>query len=246
MRRSRRGSRAVDFPSSGEDSFVAIVVTKLTGALLFILLLTMTIMALLPRAVDTAGPATASDVAAAKLEITTPEALPEAIAGRPYHLALAAIGATEQARWTVVGELPEGLTLDPVSGRIEGTPTRALSGVRELSLIVSDGPRRASSGARLVVYEPDESLVLASPWLPQRPRVAIRSWLQNGFGFVVLLLVHAVGMNAIAGLEGRARGADPESRASVRRFFAYRAVLRVASLSAFLGLTIWLIRPLNH
>ena len=53
MRRSRRGGGSgVEFGSSGEDSFVAVVVTKLTGALLFILLLTMVIMALLPKAVD--------------------------------------------------------------------------------------------------------------------------------------------------------------------------------------------------
>ena len=53
MRRSRRGGgSSSEFGSSGEDSFVAVVVTKLTGALLFILLLTMVIMALLPKAVD--------------------------------------------------------------------------------------------------------------------------------------------------------------------------------------------------
>jgi hypothetical protein len=42
----------MEFGGSGEDSFVAVVVTKLTGALLFILLLTMVIMALIPKAVD--------------------------------------------------------------------------------------------------------------------------------------------------------------------------------------------------
>ena len=40
MRRSRRGGHhpGLEFGGSGEDSFVAVVVTKLTGALLFILL----------------------------------------------------------------------------------------------------------------------------------------------------------------------------------------------------------------
>src|SRR6516165_5336214 len=53
MRRSRRGRGShLEFGGSGEDSFVAVVVTKLTGALLFILLLAMVIMALLPKAVD--------------------------------------------------------------------------------------------------------------------------------------------------------------------------------------------------
>ena len=53
MRRARRGAvSGLEFASSGEDSFVAVVVTKLTGALLFILLLTMVIMALVPKAAD--------------------------------------------------------------------------------------------------------------------------------------------------------------------------------------------------
>ena len=57
MRRNRRGGGSgLEFGGSGEDSFVAVVVTKLTGALLFILLLTMVIMALLPKAVDMAPP----------------------------------------------------------------------------------------------------------------------------------------------------------------------------------------------
>ena len=57
MRRNRRGGGSgLEFGGSGEDSFVAVVVTKLTGALLFILLLTMVIMALLPKAVDLAPP----------------------------------------------------------------------------------------------------------------------------------------------------------------------------------------------
>src|SRR4051794_2182139 len=98
MRRTRRGLKGGhEFGGSGEDSFVAVVVTKLTGALLFILLLTMVIMALLPKAIDL--PVAARDGhqetdAPTPLEIVTPEQLPEAIAGRPYQLALAARGAS--------------------------------------------------------------------------------------------------------------------------------------------------------
>src|SRR3954462_7395349 len=112
MRRSRRSGHAgLEFGGSGEDSFVAVVVTKLTGALLFILLLTMVIMALLPKAIDLpSSPGKAGDEAdAATLVVTTPEALPEAIAGRPYELALAADGGKGHLRWTLVGDLPKGL-----------------------------------------------------------------------------------------------------------------------------------------
>src|SRR4051794_39339937 len=105
MRRSRRGGHSgLEFGGSGEDSFVAVVVTKLTGALLFILLLTMVIMALLPKAVDLPSSSTRaprSDFEAEPLAIATPGELPEAIAGRPYLLALAATGGRGPARWAV-------------------------------------------------------------------------------------------------------------------------------------------------
>src|SRR3954470_14387027 len=97
MRRSRRnGHSGLEFGGSGEDSFVAVVVTKLTGALLFILLLTMVIMALIPKAVDMQPPGShgaETGPEAPPLTLATPAALPEAIAGRPYTLALAATGA---------------------------------------------------------------------------------------------------------------------------------------------------------
>src|SRR6476659_294688 len=104
MRRSRRGGHSgMEFGGSGEDSFVAVVVTKLTGALLFILLLTMVIMALLPRALDlpaSKGPGDAAEEVR-PLAIATPGELPEAIAGRPYLVALASTGGRGQTRWAV-------------------------------------------------------------------------------------------------------------------------------------------------
>src|SRR5262245_49029727 len=99
MRQTRRGiGGGHEFGGSGEDSFVAVVVTKLTGALLFILLLAMVIMVLIPRGADGPAGPSAMDQAARgegetpELTIATPEALPEAIVGRPYAVALAATG----------------------------------------------------------------------------------------------------------------------------------------------------------
>src|ERR1700760_4215510 len=96
MRRSRRGGHAgLEFGGSGEDSFVAVVVTKLTGALLFILLLAMVIMALLPKVTpDRAGreSSTAGGASGGPLKIATPGTLPDAVAGRTYVVALAATG----------------------------------------------------------------------------------------------------------------------------------------------------------
>ncbi len=138
----------MEFGGSGEDSFVAVVVTKLTGALLFILLLTMVIMALIPKATDTPKP---SDPGSEKektkeLAISTPEALPEAIAGRPYTLALASEGGSGPKTWSVVGDLPAGLELDAGSGMIRGTPSAGASGPAELTLVVRDESGRAARG----------------------------------------------------------------------------------------------------
>src|SRR3954451_3099270 len=104
MRRNRRGRSGMEFGGSGEDSFVAVVVTKLTGAMLFILLLTMVIMALLPKAIDlpSSPGKDGGEADDSKLVVTTPETLPEAIAGRPYELALAADGGRGHLRWTLV------------------------------------------------------------------------------------------------------------------------------------------------
>jgi hypothetical protein len=263
MRRSRRnGHTGLEFGGSGEDSFVAVVVTKLTGALLFILLLTMVIMALLPKAVDL--PASGERQASpepSKLEIVTPEALPEAIAGRPYAVALAAQGANGALRWAVDGKFPEGLTFDPKSAQIRGTPKSGTSEPAELVLRVSDGTSRTSQGVRLVVYETDRPLGLPSKWKPSLPPIPWQGWLEQGFGFLVLWLVHLVGMTSLANLQRwslhrvAVASADDhdgtrdethteieaEARRGVdRRFFVYKMFVRLASLSAAIALALWL------
>ena len=114
----------MEFGGSGEDSFVAVVVTKLTGALLFILLLTMVIMALLPKAIDlpVAGLSRRRSRRARTLAITTPETLPEAIAGRPYPLALAATGGQRAAPLGGRRQAPRRPRLRPETGLLRGTP----------------------------------------------------------------------------------------------------------------------------
>jgi hypothetical protein len=248
MRRGRRGGHGVlEFGGSGEDSFVAVVVTKLTGALLFILLLSMVIMALIPRAVDPSGPSSGlAEAELAPLEIVTPGRLPEAIAGRPYELAMAASGASGPLRWMIDGPLPEGLEFDPELGMLRGTPESGSPGPVELTVRVSDGRRSEGKRLSLVVYRPDGPLTLPSPLeatlhLPRLPWIA---WGELGFGFLVLVLVHMVAMNGIATMEQRSvRNAHQRgdgSRESSRRFALYRGVLRVATVSAVAVLAAWL------
>jgi hypothetical protein len=260
MRRSRRNGHAgLEFGGSGEDSFVAVVVTKLTGALLFILLLTMVIMALLPKAVDlpladqeTRAPETA------KLAIVTPSALPEAIAGRPYTLALAAQGGRGPLQWAVEGKIPEGLTFDPESAQLRGTPRAGTPAPQPLVLRVTDGSSQATQGAQLVVYQSDRPLSLPSKWKPSLPPIPWHAWLEQGFGFLMLWLVHLVGMTTLGNLQrwslgkltadgtagNDAVGAETTSvdaeRGVRRRFGLYKAFVRLTSLGAALALAAWL------
>jgi hypothetical protein len=244
MSRSRRGGHTSrEFGGSGEDSFVAVVVTKLTGALLFILLLTMIIMALLPKAVDLPSDPTPRRME--DLAVKTPETLPEAIAGRPYRLALAATGGQGPLRWSISGNLPDGLVFAPETGRIEGTPAKGTPEPVELTLSVSDGTSRATQATRLTVYQSDRPLTTPAWWKPGIPPVPWRAWLEQGFGFFVLWLVHLVGMNTISSLERWSVTSgenDSDEPSELRRFALYRAIVRLASLAAAVALALWLWR----
>lgn len=243
MRRNRRGHSGMEFGGSGEDSFVAVVVTKLTGALLFILLLTMVIMALLPKAIDLpSSPGAKPDEDAPPLTITTPESLPEAIAGRPYGLALAADGGRGHLSWSLAGPLPKGLTFLPESGRVEGTPEAGTPEPVALTARVSDGKGSATRSVRLVVYKPDSPLSMPSKWAPSLPPIPWRAWFEQGFGFLVLWLVHLVGLNTLGGLRRWSLSGvvDEDASGIRRRFVAYKVVLSLATLAATAGLAAWL------
>ncbi len=252
MRRSRRGGGSgIEFGSSGEDSFVAVVVTKLTGALLFILLLTMVIMALLPKAMDLEErknntSQSASQKGRGPLKIATPPRLPEAVVGRTYLVALAATGGSGSPEWSADAGLPGWLSLDRESGRIAGTPPEETKEPLQFEIRVSDGTDTDSLQVALAVlpYQSEpvrvwKRLVHGVPW---------RAWLEQGVGFLVLWLVHLVGMNLLANAE---RGAlaevaefdDSQSEQHVvrKRFASYRLVVRLASVAAMIGLLGWLL-----
>jgi hypothetical protein len=253
MRRARRaGSSGHDFGSSGEDSFVAVVVTKLTGALLFILLLTMVIMALLPKAVDLGqaarSPASADAAGkAAPLQISTPATLPDAVAGRPYLVALAATGGRDAPRWSALLPLPGWLHLDESTGRLSGTPVQESDEPLALAFQAEDGASTASQSTRLVVLPPQTSISPRSWWQRRLAGVPWRSWLEQGVGFLVIWLVHLLGMNLLSQMErdsiGRSlltQGEESIQLGLQARFSTYRLVVRLGTAAAALALVIWL------
>jgi hypothetical protein len=179
------------------------------------------------------------------LAITTPATLPEAIAGRPYAVALAATGGQGAVRWTIDGALPEGLAFDPATGVLQGTPKQGTPQPLSLGIRANDGSEIATLAARLVVYQSDVPLSTPAWWKPGIPPVPWRAWIDQGFGFLVLWLVHMVGMNTLANLERTSMGdlqIEPSGAVvkSSRRFGLYRLVFRLATLSATLVLAAWI------
>jgi hypothetical protein len=254
MRRTRRGGgSALEFGGTGEDSFVAVVVTKLTGALLFILLLTMVIMALLPKAVDleqTGQSAAQSTPASGRtaLQITTPASLPDAVAGRPYVVALAATGGSGAPRWRLDGNRPDWLALDESSGRIAGTPPAPTKEPLTLRISAHDGDDAASREIQLAVLPATAPATAGSWWRHSWSAVHWRAWLEQGVGFLMLWLVHLLGINLLAGLERQAlhelatAGGPAASGIQVqRRFASYRVLLRITTLAATAALGVWLV-----
>jgi hypothetical protein len=174
------------------------------------------------------------------LEVVAVDDLPEAVAGRPYRVALAARGGQGTYTWEIVGTLPEGLALDPATGVIAGTVARPLDEPVVLTLIVDDGVHRARGAARLGVLKADH---VAPPPGVGRVAPALRSWLEQGFGFLVLGLAWWAGMGAVGSVErwSAARAGDPDARP--RRFTVYRGLLSVTALGLGLALGAWLGRP---
>jgi hypothetical protein len=70
-----------------------------------------------------------------RVQITT-SSLPSAMVGVPYVACLVARGGTSPYVWTSSQDLPDGLAIEPSTGLISGTPTRA--GSQKFNVKVSD------------------------------------------------------------------------------------------------------------
>jgi hypothetical protein len=82
--------------------------------------------------------------------------LPDATYGSPYDQTLQAIGGTSPYTWAVVsGSLPAGLTLDPSTGTITGTPTSP--GSSAFTVQVTDSASPSGSTTRSLTLAVDKS-----------------------------------------------------------------------------------------
>jgi len=247
MRHGRRGRSggSFEYPSSGEDSFVAVVVTKLTGALLFILILVMGIMALIPRARFESASPPIDAARTVPLAVATRDPLPEAIAGRPYRLTLAHRGGVGGATvWELVGPLPEGLSFDASTATIVGTPTTATETPAPLMLTVADAQESAQARVNLSVLKAESASVWTKLPPPKRPPAPLTAWLEHGFGFLLIVLITALGWNLLRNLEqwrlSRDDALDLDLDRLATRYRRLRLIVAAFGLTTAAALAGWL------
>jgi large repetitive protein len=87
------------------------------------------------------------------LAISTTSPLPDGAVGAAYQQQFAATGGTPAYTWSIAGgALPAGITLDPSTGLLSGTPTAG--GAFNVTIGVKDASQTASSAFRLTITVP--------------------------------------------------------------------------------------------
>jgi hypothetical protein len=108
-----------------------------------------------------AGIATYYALAATPVSITT-TSLPNGTSGAAYSAAVAVSGGAPAYAWAVTnGSLPGGLSLDPATGAITGTPTAA--GTFSFTVTVTDSATQTATAAFTVVIADALTITTTSP-----------------------------------------------------------------------------------
>jgi hypothetical protein len=93
--------------------------------------------------------------------IDTLSPLPNGDAGSSYKTVLSASGGTPPYRWAIVGSLPTGLSIDPTTGIISGTP--AAAGSYNFAVQVSDSAGATATKAFALTINPRLIITTTSP-----------------------------------------------------------------------------------
>jgi subtilase family serine protease len=115
----------------------------------------------------------AISVAGANVAIVTPNP-PNAVIGVPYTRRFAAVGGTGDYTWTIQfqrGSPPEGLSFDPTTAELSGTPSPSAEGRHDFSVTVSSGNINARRNYTLLVSQPTIPLAVVSSRLPPALRL---------------------------------------------------------------------------
>ena len=117
----------------------------------------------LDEANNAAPSAAAMSVAAPALRITTQQ-LPDGAVDRPYLVRLVSTAAAGTATWSALSPLPAGMTLDPATGTLGGTPS--LAGVFAFDLKAEASGRSALTRLVLRVLAGTSNLAVLTTALP--------------------------------------------------------------------------------
>ena len=100
------------------------------------------------------------------LTITT-TTLPNGQAGSPYSLTLAAAGGTTPFNWSItLGALPTGMTLNPTTGLISGTPTVGVSNLKLVFQVTDSSIPAQNASATLFLTVTSPALTITTTSLP--------------------------------------------------------------------------------
>ncbi|MCM8596673.1 Ig domain-containing protein [Accumulibacter sp.] len=99
------------------------------------------------------------------LRITT-TSLDPATVGVPYVAELKADGGSSSLQWAVTPALPSGLTLDPASGQIGGTPTAATKATLKFTVTDTGSPGSPSASQEIEIEVTVAPLAISTASLP--------------------------------------------------------------------------------
>jgi hypothetical protein len=91
--------------------------------------------------------------APAALAVTT-ASLPSATVGQPYDATVAASGGTAPYTWLVSPNLPSGLSLNPNTGEITGTPAPTAVGTNQYTFVVQDSASHSDTKTLSLTVNP--------------------------------------------------------------------------------------------
>src|SRR6185436_8626260 len=94
----------------------------------------------------------------------TPQQLDGGVVGRDYEYLLNALSGTGRLFWEVTGgNLPPGINIDPLSGRLSGRPTRAGVYTFELKVTDESSPRQEAKQSFKIEITGGLAITLPTP-----------------------------------------------------------------------------------